>query len=270
MAKSDRSQYGKTWSKSAPLGMNKSGMFLGGPSGSGNAKEKPQSYANVSGHVLGRAKNSGASVTGPTGSGSPTDKWVGSGVNRHYASVPEANKDRGKVSTPTSYIGGKRDEAAKGVNAGTSRQVERAESSSSSGGTAKTGVGGTTASASVSPNAASNKKPQKNPKPKVTSSGKASPTSSGAAPEKKVPAVPGSLNYFMKKAAASGDKNVRNRAYQMWKNSKKSPGFVTPAGMNVDKKDLPANPKKGDAIKGKAGVTWTWNGSRWTRGKASE
>lgn len=40
-----------------------------------------------------------------------------------------------------------------------------------------------------------------------------------------------------------------------------------PPGMNIDVKDLPANPKKGDVVKGKGGVSWTWNGSRWTRGK---
>lgn len=48
---------------------------------------------------------------------------------------------------------------------------------------------------------------------------------------------------------------------------KTGPGKKKPPGMNIDAKDLPANPKKGDAVKGKGGVTWTWNGSRWVRGK---
>jgi hypothetical protein len=56
----------------------------------------------------------------------------------------------------------------------------------------------------------------------------------------------------------------------MMKNAKGSPGKVGAAGMNVAQKDLPKNPKKGDTVKGKSGVTWTWNGSRWARGKVSE
>jgi hypothetical protein len=71
----------------------------------------------------------------------------------------------------------------------------------------------------------------------------------------------------MKKAAESGDKNVKNRAYQMYKNYKSG---KFPKGMNVDPSKIPANPKKGQSVKGKAGVTWTWNGERWTRGKAAE
>ena len=56
----------------------------------------------------------------------------------------------------------------------------------------------------------SSKKPSKNPSPSVA----AKP----ARPS--VPAVRGSLNYYMKKTMADGKGNARNRAYALWKRDK--------------------------------------------------
>lgn len=118
--------------------------------------------------------------TGPTGSGSPKAEWSGSGENKKYRDIPEQNKDRGKVSTPKGVVAQKRDEAEAGVNMGGSRQVG-SRTSSSSGSAGKAGVGG---------------------------------TSQG---EKRAPAVPGTLNYFMRKTGGR-----KNAAYTMYKKYKQA------------------------------------------------
>lgn len=252
-----------------PAGMNKSGVFAGGVggSGSGRAKSDAEKAAETTGYNsrgASAARGSKVAKTGPMGSGSPTAQWVGTGKDKKYVDVPKANADRGKVSTPLSTTAQNRADAAKGVNAGTSRNAptrkptkvsvqdqgdsrgaptrqqatqQKKDGAPTQGAAAKTGASASSSSA--------------------VSSGKSGKTAKSA------PAVPGSLNFFMKKAAAAGDKNVKNRAYQMWKNSKAEK--KKPAGMNVDK--LPSNPKVGDEVKGAKGVTWTWTGGRWKRGK---
>jgi hypothetical protein len=254
-----------------PAGMNQSGIFAGGPggSGSGNAKSEAEKAAgttgfNTRGAQAGRTAG-GAAKTGLMGSGVVKDQWVGKGKDKKYVQVPKPNDDRGKGVTP-SYADRNRSAAAAGVDAGTSRNAPKRtqktattpQDQGTSRGTPTRGDGSTskaeptTTSTTTSASAAS-------------ASGKSAASQTAKANDakaKKVPAVPGSLNFFMKKAAAAGDKNVKNRAYQMWKNSKAD---KKPAGMNV--KDLPKNPKAGDEVKGARGVTWTWTGSNWKRGK---
>jgi hypothetical protein len=204
------------------------------------------------------------------GSGIATDQWVGKGKDKKYVQVPKPNDDRGKGVTP-SYRERQRSEAAAGVNAGTSRNAptrkatkttvedqgaSRGTPSRSANTQAKAADEPTTSTASNTGAASSGSTSS------ASASGGAQGKAAASAKADKVPAVPGSLNFFMKKAAAAGDKNVKNRAYQMWKNSKAD---KKPAGMNV--KDLPKNPKAGDEVKGAKGVTWTWTGSSWKRGK---
>ncbi len=257
---------------------------LTAPGGSGNAKEPDRSREIIMGN---ETRNR---TYAPGGSGGTSE---GQFVNGQYT---EQIKDRGKNPVPNSYVQRKRGEAAttgstvgrtpgqfrpRASGSGTGANVAQDPRSATSGAVPQSRNGGTGEDPKRD-QPKDDKAPQQ-PSGGSASAGSSSSSSSssstgstpqrqtrpGASGEKKmVPAPPGSLNFYMKKAAQSGDKNVQQRAYQMWKNSKKSPGKSLSAGMNVAQKDLPANPKKGDAVKGRGGVTWTWNGTRWSRGKA--
>lgn len=261
-------------------GRGSSGIGITGPTGSGPAEYQPPkpNEAGVNPKNYRRAAGeAGFGLTAPGGSGSPQSGWV----DGKYVEIPAANRDRAKPKGGAGKTGVGGAGNAKGPSTG----------KAPSGGAGKTGVtgsgrgaGNTDGGSTQNAGQRGDKKPDSGKADaqaavESSSGGKrdsgSSSTSSTSAPaagkkpgeSKTVPAVPGTLNYFMKKAAASGDKNVKNRAYQMYKNYKDS---KFPKGMNVDPSKIPANPKKGDAVKGKAGVTWTWNGQRWTRGKAAE
>lgn len=260
--------------------IDKNKIGLTGPTGGGTAKYTPPSTTYGETYISADARERGVGVTG---SGNAKAGFTSGGQYRS----PGESKDRGKGVVPPSRVQQKRSEAEAGVNMGGSRQTS-ARTQAPSGGAGKTGV---TGSGGKGPSQDDGKQKDKKRdggsagaqtetqssaggnRGGGSSSGSSSSSTSTSAAGKKpgesktVPAVPGTLNYFMKKAAASGDKNVKNRAYQMYKNYKDS---KFPKGMNVDPSKIPANPKKGDAVKGKAGVTWTWNGQRWTRGKAAE
>lgn len=232
MARVKQTDKGRTWSSVVPPALNKSGIFIGGSTGSGTAKavKKPKPVSLLIRKVRGTRS---AGLTGPSGSGSPKAEWVGKGANKHYADVPEANKDRGKVSVPKSRTQQKRDEATAGVNMGGARQTGSRVSSSVSAGTGsagRVGVGGTTASPAATPakRDESGGKPKRNtPAPSDSTSTSSQNSGSKAAPAdsgkkgKELPA-PGTLNYFMRRAALVGDKNVYGRGYQLWKNYKKA------------------------------------------------
>lgn len=249
---------------------------LTAPGGSGPTPTEKPKGANTRG--IGSAGNQ---FMQPGGSG-PSPK---AGFrNGSYVDVPDAIKDRGKKS-PESYTQkqarvnasvGKGSRAAPADRVRTMPRGEDKTKPSPTDGTPgaprptkdpkvdttpKDPTPGGSSSSSTSSSSSSSSS--------STSSTPQRQTRPGASGEKKMaPAPPGSLNFYMRKAAQAGDKDVKRRAYQMWENSKKSPGKSLSAGMNVAQKDLPANPKKGDAVKGRGGVTWTWNGTRWSRGKA--
>jgi hypothetical protein len=217
-----------------PAGMNQSGIFAGGPGSSGSGKSKSEAEKaagttgyNTRGAQAGRTAG-GAAKTGVTGSGNPTSQWVGTGKDRRYVQIPKANTGSGGVAPP-SYREQKRREARDGVNAGTSRnaptRVNRSTATQDQGASRGTPEREQENNPPKQDDAAKqNDAPKQETSSKVstsTSSGSSSSSSSDK-PKKSAPAVPGTLNYFMKMTMKDGKKNARNRAYQMFKNYKKS------------------------------------------------
>jgi hypothetical protein len=166
------------------------------------------------------AKKSGTFQGGPTGSGVVKDQWVGSGADRRYVQAPEPIKGSGG-RVPLSYTGKKRSEAAAGVNAGTSRNAPKRSTTKATPANPPTGDGGRPSPSRDNTPAPTPPKDQDTPT-RDTSSNSTSSSSSSDKPAKSAPAVPGTLNYFMKMTMKDGKKNARNRAYQMFKNYKKS------------------------------------------------
>lgn len=163
----------------------KGGAFLGGVGGSGNVKRESAAEKAAKAPVRGgkgvfRVE---AGKTGPTGAGTPKDQWVGSGEKKRYVQIPEANRDRGRVSVPKSAVQQDQEASAKagGNVMGGSRQVTPRGDEDKSKGAAQTGVGGS------------------------------------AQGEKRAPAVPGTLNYFMQKTGGR-----KNAAYTMYKKYKQA------------------------------------------------
>ena len=201
---------------------NKSGIFAGAATGSGTAKYQPkpkvpksprgQASYNV------QAKKSGTFQGGPTGSGVVKDQWVGEGADKRYVQVPEPVKGSGGP-VPPSYNQTKRNAAAAGIDAGTSRNAPKRSPKTATTPKDQGDSRGTPTSATTTA-----------PKSDTGSSAKASTSAAttsskpagGEKPKKSAPAVPGTLNYFMQMTMKDGKKNSRNRAYQMFKNYKKS------------------------------------------------
>lgn len=207
-----------------PAGMNQSGIFAGGPgsSGSGKAKSPAEKASGTTGYntrgaQAGRTAG-GAAKTGLMGSGVVKDQWVGKGKDKRYVQVPKPNDDRGKGVTP-SYAERNRSAAAAGVDAGTSRNAPKRSPKTATTPKDQGDSRGTPTSATTTA-----------PKSDTGSSAKASTSAAttsskpagGEKPKKSAPAVPGTLNYFMQMTMKDGKKNSRNRAYQMFKNYKKS------------------------------------------------
>lgn len=198
----------------------KGSAFLGGVGGSGggralsDAEKAAQPGMNPAAEKAQRGAK--PNMSGVMGSGSPKDQWVGKGEDRRYVQVPKANTDAGKGSVPASSSERNRAAAAAGVNAGNSRNAPHRSTTKASpqnqGGSRE--APGTTASTSPTTTSSPSK-------PATGTSAKSTPSSSDK-PQKSAPAVPGTLNYFMKMTMGDGKKNARNRAYQMFKNYKKS------------------------------------------------
>lgn len=263
--------------------VDSSKVGLTAPGGSGTAKYDPSKdipYGET--YISAEVRKRGVAPTGGSVSGV---------YNGQFVDASDSIKSRGRVNSPKSYVQKKRDEAKNYVQSPGRPAPTRVKSSSSP--SPKSGPGAAGAGAPMKdsgsrsssaatdtqkPNRGAGSKPNgadKNAAPKNSAQSASSvepkrqtrPSKSSDS-KKSAPAVPGTLNYFMRKAAQAGDKDVKRRAYQMYANAKKSPGKVGALNMSIAQKDLPKNPKKGDTVKGKAGVTWTWSGSRWTRGKA--
>jgi len=62
----------------------------------------------------------------------------------------------------------------------------------------------------------------KNPNGPKAPAKKTTVTKSDSSETKKMPALPGTLNYFMRKAEMDGKGNAKNRAYTMWKRHKQA------------------------------------------------
>jgi len=204
--------------------VNKSGAFAGGSMGSGSAKytptwESPKSERGRASYNV-QAKKSGTFQGGPTGSGVVKDQWVGSGADKRYVQVPKANAGSGGP-VPPSYNQTKRNAAAAGIDAGSSRNAPKRSTTKATPPNPPTGDGGRPSPGGDNTPAPTPPKDQDTPT-RDTSSNSTSSSSSNDKPAKSAPAVPGSLNYFMKMTMGDGKKNARNRAYQMFKNYKKS------------------------------------------------
>jgi len=207
----------------------KGSAFLGGAGGSGpgRALSDAEKAAQPGMNPAAEKAQRGAPKTGygPTGSGNPTDQWVGKGSDRRYVQVPKASTDRGKVSTPVSTTESNRASAAAGVNAGASRNAPTRKAPTSASpkdqGDSRGAPIGSDSAAAPKRDGGKPSKPA-NDAPASSSSASSSSASSGDKPKKAAPAVPGTLNYFMKMTMSDGKKNARNRAYQMFKNYKKS------------------------------------------------
>lgn len=172
----------------------KGGAFLGGVGGSGNVKRESAAEKAAKAPVRGGkgAFRVEAGKTGPTSAGTPKDQWVGSGEKKRYVQVPEANKDRGRVSVPKSAVQQDQEASAKagGNVMGGSRQVTRRGGEDKSKGARESGAAAERLAAQVA---------------------------QGPGGEKKAPPAPGSLNYFMRKAGGR-----KNAAYQMYKKHKQA------------------------------------------------
>lgn len=222
-------------SNSSAAPFNKSGAFAGGSTGSGSAtyQPKPKTPMNPNQRIQQnvKAKQSGTFLGGVAGSGTVKDQFVGEGADKRYVQVPDPIKGSGGA-VPPSYNQSKRNAAAAGIDAGSSRNAP-----GKPGRAPKKVVVpvGDADAGRPAPTAPEDTKP-KDPKPKEdkapTTTTSTSTSSSGDTKKKTAPAVPGSLNYFMKQTKGDGRGNASNRAYQMFKNYKKSgklPGDVSSA-----------------------------------------
>ena len=201
--------------------VNRSGAFAGGSTGSGTATYQPQYGKPVTGNakraILTGAYASGTFRGGPSGSGVVKDQWVGEGADKRYVQVPDPVKGSGGA-VPRSYTQIKRDNA-KNVDAGTSRNAPRRQQNPTPPKEDESADQKPTESADAN----QQKNEQKNNSADTSSSSSSSASSSsGGKAGKSAPAVPGTLNYFMRMTMKDGKKNARNRAYQMFKNYKKS------------------------------------------------
>lgn len=207
-------------SKIKPSGF-RGGAFMGGASGSGpgRAMYDTEKAAQPGMNPAAEKAQRGAkpNTAGVSGSGNPTDQWVGKGADKRYVQVPKANTDRNRVSTPASTTETNRRNAADGVNAGASRgaptRSPKAATAPKDQGDSRGTPTQTTSTTSKSGGSA---------KASTSTSSSAGKASGGEKPKKSAPAVPGTLNYFMQMTMKDGKKNARNRAYQMFKNYKKS------------------------------------------------
>ena len=204
---------------------NESGIFAGASTGSGTAKYQPKPKVpkgprEQASYNL-QAKKSGTFQGGPTGSGVVKDQFVGEGADKRYVQVPEPVKGSGGP-VPPSVGQAKRNAAAAGIDAGTSRNAPKKRGQAPK--PAEEPVKDTdTARPAPGEKKGEPTKPKEDEAPKgddTTSSSSSSSSSDKA--DKSAPAVPGTLNYFMKMTMKDGKKNSRNRAYQMFKNYKKS------------------------------------------------
>jgi hypothetical protein len=200
--------------------VNRSGAFAGGSTGSGTAtyKPKPKTPMNPNQRIQQsvKAKQSGTFLGGVAGSGTVKDQWVGEGADKRYVQVPDPVKGSGGP-VPPSYNQTKRNAAAAGIDAGSSRNAPGKPGRAPK----KVDVPvGDADAGRPAPTAPKDKKPKEDKASTTTTS--TSTSSSGDTEKKTAPAVPGSLNYFMKMTMKDGRKNQRNRAYQMFKNYKKT------------------------------------------------
>jgi len=229
-----------TNSSAAPF--NKSGAFAGGSTGSGSAtyQPKPKTPMNPNQRIQQgvKAKQSGTFLGGVTGSGTVKDQFVGEGADKRYVQVPDPIKGSGGA-VPPSYNQAKRNAAAAGIDAGSSRSAPGKPGRAPKkvdvpvgDADADTGRPAPTAPKDTTPKEDSAPKDTTTTSTKDTTKSSSSSTSSSDKKKNSAPAVPGSLNYFMNQTMGDGRKNARNRAYQMFKNYKKSgklPGDVSSA-----------------------------------------
>jgi hypothetical protein len=195
----------------------KNGTFMGGVGGSGTAKnvrkeEKAAKSYGYNSRGAQAARNASVGRTAPGTGALPKGEWRGRGDDKRYVSVPDPIKDK-RVRTKN-YKERAVDTAKAGVDAGTSRGAPKRAKSTR---------------VNVSNQGDGRPAPGKGddaPKTDTKSGGSAGAKSGGSAasdkPSKSAPALPGTLNYFMRMTMKDGRKNQRNRAYQMFKNYKKT------------------------------------------------
>jgi hypothetical protein len=200
----------------------KNGTFMGGVGGSGTSKHvrKEEKAAQSTGYNMpGGVAVRGAKVgrTAPGTGDLPKGEWRGRGDDKRYVGVPDPIKDK-RVHTKN-YKERSVDAAKAGVDAGTSRNApgRPGRAPKKADVPAGAGDGGRPAPG----------KGADAPKDDTQSGGAASGAKSGGSggaskPSKSAPALPGTLNYFMRMTMKDGRKNQRNRAYQMFKNYKKT------------------------------------------------
>jgi hypothetical protein len=223
------SSYGKKSPGSLSAPYNKSGIYAGG------SITRPKSVVPKSSReqkVVGRKTRvpSGVFRGGVGGSGVVKDQWVSEpGGKRTYVTTPEPTKGSGGA-VPPAYKETMRRKAASGVDAGASRNAPGRPRRASKRGEDNPDPVADTTPKDTTPKDTT---PKEDKAPTTTTSTSTTSSSSGDKPKKKTaPAVPGSLNYFMKQTMGDGRKNARNRAYQMFKNYKKSgklPGDISSA-----------------------------------------